>query len=58
MQFYFTKFGDLKYGNTHGLRKNLKDNSSFTIFENVDCFLMGQAFEGDAINGENLVSTF
>jgi len=51
MQFYFTKLGVLKYRKTHGLRKNLKDNSPFTIFENIDSFLMGQALEGDAVNG-------
>jgi len=41
-----------------GLGKNLKDDSSLTIFQDIDGFLVGKAFEGDAVDRENLVAAF
>lgn len=40
-----------------GLGKNLEDDGAFASLEDVDGFLVGEAFERDAVDREDLVAS-
>ena len=37
-------------------RQNLKDHIALTVLEDVDSFLMAEAFQTDRVDGEDLIS--
>ena len=39
-------------------RQNLKDHIALTVLEDVDSFLMAEAFQTDRVDGEDLISPF